>query len=49
MDILVAIVVLVCGFSVFEAIRKLNNNVIEQTEELKKLRQEVQSIKEKTR
>ncbi|MFE6169706.1 hypothetical protein ABE042_02615 [Viridibacillus arvi] len=35
-------VVIICAvFAVFEAVRRLNNNVLEQTEEIKKLRDEL--------
>lgn len=35
-------VVIICAvFAVFEALRRLNNNVLEQTEEIKKLRDEL--------
>jgi len=37
MDIGLAVVIFVCSFAIFDAIRKLNNNIIEQTEEIKKL------------
>lgn len=37
MDIGLAVVIFVCSFAIFDAVRKLNNNIIEQTEEIKKL------------
>lgn len=43
MDIGLAVVIFVCTFALFDAIRKLNNNIIEQTEEIKKLREETNS------
>lgn len=43
MDIGLAVVIFVCTFALFDAIRKLNNNIIEQTEEIKKLCEETNS------
>ena len=34
MDLPLAIVIFVCSFAIFDAIRRLNNNMIEQTEEI---------------
>ena len=47
MDIGLAIVIFVCSFAIFDAIRKLNNNIIEQTEEIKKLREDINSSRNK--
>ena len=47
MDIALAIVIFVCSFAIFDAIRKLNNNIIEQTEEIKKLREETNTFRNK--
>ncbi|GAE24908.1 hypothetical protein JCM9140_871 [Halalkalibacter wakoensis JCM 9140] len=41
MDFLIGIL-LFCGlFAIYDAIRKVNNNILNQTEELKKLREEM--------
>ncbi|MEK4760455.1 hypothetical protein MHH85_09365 [Viridibacillus sp. FSL E2-0187] len=37
----IGIVIICAVFAVFEAVRRLNNNVLEQTEEIKKLRDEL--------
>ena len=41
MDLFVGVIVFVVGFLIYDAIRKVNNNILEQTEEVKKLREEV--------
>lgn len=40
MDILFAILIFIGIFAIFDALRKVNNNILEQTEEIKKLRNE---------
>lgn len=37
MEILIAILIFSGCFAVYDAIRKVNNNILEQTEEIKKL------------
>ena len=46
---LLIIVIFVCSFAIFDAIRRLNNNIIEQTEEIKKLREETNSFMKKSK
>lgn len=41
MGILIAILIFVGLFAIYDLIRRMNNNIIEQTEELKKLRDEI--------
>lgn len=41
MDLFVGVIVFFVGFLIYDAIRKVNNNILEQTEEVKKLREEV--------
>lgn len=41
MDLLFAILIFVGIFAVYDAIRKMNNNILEQTDEIKKLRDEL--------
>ncbi|ULT59995.1 hypothetical protein L1999_13285 [Neobacillus drentensis] len=41
MDLLVGFLILAAIFSVFDALRKVNNNILDQTEEIKKLREEL--------
>ena len=41
MDLLVGFIVFVVGFLIYDAIRKVNNNILEQTEEVKKLREDL--------
>ncbi len=41
MDFLFLILILIGIFLVFDAIRKVNNNILEQTEELKRIREEL--------
>lgn len=41
MDLFVGVTVFVVGFLIHDAIRKVNNNILEQTEEVKKLREEL--------
>ena len=41
MDLFVGVIVFIVGFLIYDAIRKVNNNILEQTEEVKKLREEV--------
>ena len=48
-DMLLIIVIFVCSFAIFDAIRRLNNNIIEQTEEIKKLREETNSFMKKSK
>lgn len=41
MDLLVGFLVFAGIFAVYDALRKLNNNILDQTEEIKKLREEL--------
>ncbi|MFT9820733.1 hypothetical protein [Lysinibacillus sp. NPDC056185] len=41
MDLLIAFLVFVVGFELYDAIRKVDNNILEQAEEIKKLREEL--------
>ena len=41
MGILIAILIFVGLFAIYDLIRRMNNNIIEQTEEIKKLRDEI--------
>ncbi|MER2120500.1 MAG: hypothetical protein ABS935_09550 [Solibacillus sp.] len=41
MGILFAILIFVGLFAIYDLIRRMNNNIIEQTEEIKKLRDEI--------
>lgn len=41
MGILIAILIFVGLFAIYDLIRRINNNIIEQTEEIKKLRDEI--------
>ncbi|MGE7835595.1 hypothetical protein ACQKND_15570 [Viridibacillus arvi] len=41
-------VVIICAvFAVFEAVRRLNNNVLEQTEEIKKIGDELKELRKR--
>ena len=41
MELLVGVIAFFVGFLIYDAIRKMNNNILEQTEEIKKLREEL--------
>ncbi|MCT2536314.1 hypothetical protein NC661_13245 [Aquibacillus koreensis] len=41
MDILILVLIFMGIFALYDAIRKVNNNITEQTEELKKLREDL--------
>lgn len=41
MGILIAILIFVGLFAIYDLIRTMNNNIIEQTEEIKKLRDKI--------
>jgi putative Mn2+ efflux pump MntP len=41
MDLLFLILIFAGLFAIYDAIRKVNNNILEQTEELKKIREEL--------
>lgn len=41
MDILGLFLIFAGIFAVYDALRKLNNNILDQTEEIKKLREEI--------
>ena len=41
MGILIAILIFVGLFAIYDLVRRMNNNIIEQTEEIKKLRDEI--------
>jgi putative Mn2+ efflux pump MntP len=41
MDLLFLILIFTGLFAIYDAIRKVNNNILEQTEELKKIREEL--------
>ncbi|MGG1401682.1 hypothetical protein ABE288_28285 [Bacillus salipaludis] len=41
MDLLVGFLVFAAIFAVYDALRKVNNNILDQTEEIKKLREEL--------
>ncbi|MCV9888026.1 hypothetical protein [Metabacillus halosaccharovorans] len=45
MMILFGILIFAGIFAVFDAIRKVNNNILDQTEEIKKLREVIESNK----
>lgn len=45
MGILFAILVFIGFFAIYDLLRRLNNNILEQTEEIKKLRDEVTQTK----
>ena len=47
MDIGIVMAIFICSFAIYDAIRKLNNNIIEQTEEIKKLREETNAYRSK--
>lgn len=40
----IGIVIICAVFAVFEAVRRLNNNVLEQTEEIKKISDELKEL-----
>ena len=41
MDLLIGFLLFSVGFAFYDAIRKVNNNILAQTEEIKKLREEL--------
>lgn len=41
MDILILILLFAGMFAIYDAIRKVNNNILDQTEEIKKVREEL--------
>ncbi|WP_312475756.1 hypothetical protein [Neobacillus sp.] len=41
MDLLVGFLVFAGIFAIYDALRKVNNNILDQTEEIKKLREEL--------
>ncbi|USK62368.1 hypothetical protein [Peribacillus asahii] len=41
MDLLLGILIFAGIFAVYDALRKVNNNILNQTEEIKKLREEL--------
>ncbi|MED3564505.1 hypothetical protein [Bacillus xiapuensis] len=41
MDLLVGFLVFAAIFAVYDALRKVNNNILDQTQEIKKLREEL--------
>ncbi|MDT8861177.1 hypothetical protein N0O92_13125 [Alkalihalobacillus sp. MEB130] len=45
--LLVAILVFTGLFAIYDAIRKVNNNILNQTEELKKIREELSRYNQK--
>ncbi|WP_169917335.1 hypothetical protein [Alkalihalobacterium alkalinitrilicum] len=47
MELLFLILIFAGIYGVYDAIRKLNNNVLEQTEELKKIREELKETRNK--
>jgi putative Mn2+ efflux pump MntP len=47
LDLLFLILIFAGLFAIYDAIRKVNNNMLEQTEELKKIRKELTKINNK--
>jgi len=45
MGLLFAILIFVGIFAIYDAIRRVNNNILEQTSEIKKLREDIEQIK----
>lgn len=41
MDILIVVLLFAGMFAIYDAIRKVNNNILDQTEEIKKVREEL--------
>ncbi|MFC4799548.1 hypothetical protein ACFPA1_09275 [Neobacillus sp. GCM10023253] len=41
MDLLVGFLIFAGIFAIYDALRKVNNNILDQTEEIKKLREEL--------
>ncbi|WP_172799164.1 hypothetical protein [Bacillus sp. FJAT-29814] len=41
MDILILVLLFAGMFAIYDAIRKVNNNILDQTEEIKKVREEL--------
>jgi len=41
MDLFIGIILFAGIFAVYDALRKVNNNILDQTEEIKKLREEL--------
>jgi len=46
MDMLFAILIFAGIFTVYDSIRRVNNTILEQTEEIKKLREELKHSKQ---
>ncbi|WP_243300034.1 hypothetical protein [Bacillus litorisediminis] len=46
MDLLIGLLLFAGIFAVYDALRKINNNILDQTEEIKKLREELTNKKE---
>ncbi|MCT8140221.1 hypothetical protein H1D32_22480 [Anaerobacillus sp. CMMVII] len=47
MDVLLLIVIFAGIFAIYDAIRKVNNNILVQTEELKKIREQLEENSKK--
>ncbi len=47
MELLFLILIFAGIYGIYDALRKLNNNVLEQTEELKKIREELKESRSK--
>ncbi|SIS67074.1 hypothetical protein SAMN05421758_103293 [Salimicrobium salexigens] len=47
MQLLILLLLFAGIFAIYDAIKKVNNNILEQTEELKKIREEAKESSEK--
>jgi hypothetical protein len=47
LELLILILLFTSMFAIYDAIRKVNNNILEQTEELKKIREELKENNKK--
>ncbi|WP_170150283.1 hypothetical protein [Oceanobacillus halophilus] len=47
MELLIFVLLFAGLFAIYDAIRKVNNNILEQTEELKKIRSELEESRKK--
>ncbi|MDE5414270.1 MULTISPECIES: hypothetical protein [Alkalihalobacterium] len=47
MELLILVLLFAGLFAIYDAIRKVNNNILEQTEELKKIREELKENNKK--
>ena len=47
MESLILVLLFAGMFAIYDAIRKVNNNILDQTEELKKIREELQENNKK--